>query len=62
MLRRPRIFTHSPTSSSPTSLPPPAAPGIDEMSFLREIEKFDMQYIGMPDADQTKLLRALKAL
>jgi hypothetical protein len=32
------------------------------MSFLREIEKFDMQYIGMPDADQTKLLRALKAL
>jgi tetratricopeptide (TPR) repeat protein len=62
VLRRPRIFTHSPTSSSPTSLPPPAAPGIDEMSFLREIEKFDMQYIGMPDADQTKLLRALKAL
>ena len=34
--------------------------GIDELAFLREIEEFDMQYIGMPEADQTKILAALK--
>ena len=34
--------------------------GIDELAFLREIEEFDMQYIGMPEADQAKILAALK--